>query len=56
MKVELIQKTTLTDTYYKINVEGSLYMTYSTYQEAVTAYDKIKSTIPREEVLLSKEI
>jgi len=56
MKVELIQKTTLTDMYYKITVDGGLYMTYQVYEEAVRDYDRIKSTIPREEVILSKEI
>ena len=56
MKVELIQKTTLTDMYYKITVDGGLYMTYAIYEEAVRDYDRIKSTIPREEILLSKEI
>ena len=56
MKVELIQKTTLSDMYYKITVDGELYMTYVIYDEAVAAYDRIKSTIPREEVILSKEI
>jgi hypothetical protein len=56
MKVELIQKTTLTDMYYKIVVNGEFHMSYNDYDEAVRAYDKIKSAIPREEVLLSKEI
>jgi hypothetical protein len=42
--------------YYKILVDGGLYMTYQVYEEAVRDYDKIKSTIPREEVILSKEI
>ena len=56
MKVELIQKTTLTDMYYKIVVNGEFHMSYSDYDEAVLAYDRIKSTIPREEVILSKEI
>jgi hypothetical protein len=56
MKVQLIQKTTLTDMYYKITVNGDLYMTYHVYEEAVRDYDRIKSTIPREEVILSKEI
>jgi hypothetical protein len=56
MKVELIQKTTLTDMYYKIVVDGDLYMTYQIYEEAVRDYDKINSTIPREEVILSKKI
>ena len=56
MKVELIQKTTLTDMYYKIVVNGEFHMSYNDYDEAVRAYDKIKAAIPREEVLLSKEI
>jgi len=56
MKVELIQKTTLTDMYYKIVVNGEFHMSYNDYDEAVRAYDKIKSAIPREEVMLSKEI
>ena len=56
MKVELTQKTTLTDMYYKITVDGNLYMTYAIYDEAVRAYDKIKSATPREEIILSKEI
>ena len=56
MKVELIQKTTITDLYYKLVINGQLHMTYSNYQEAVAAYDKIKVVEPREEVLLSKEI
>jgi hypothetical protein len=56
MKVELIQKTTLTDMYYKIVVDGEFYMTYTTYEEAVAAYDKVKSATPREEIILSKEI
>ena len=56
MKVELIQKTTLTDMYYKIVVNGEFHMSYNDYDEAVLAYDRIKSTIPREEVILSKEI
>ena len=56
MKVELIQKTTLTDMYYKIVVDGEFHMSYNDYDEAVRAYDKIKSAIPREEVILSKEI
>ena len=56
MKVELIQKTTLTDMYYKIVVNGEFHMSYNDYDEAVRAYDRIKSTIPREEVILSKEI
>ena len=56
MKVELIQKTTLTDLYYKIYVDGDLFMTYSTYEDALIAYNGIKISEPREEVLLSKEI
>tara|TARA_R110000868_G_scaffold13932_1_gene65182 strand:+ start:751 stop:999 length:249 start_codon:yes stop_codon:yes gene_type:complete len=56
MKVELIQKTTLTDMYYKIVVNGEFHMSYNDYDEAVRAYDKIKSAIPREEIILSKEI
>lgn len=56
MKVELIQKTTLTDMYYKIVVNGEFHMSYNDYDEAVRAYDKIKSATPREEVILSKEI
>lgn len=56
MKVELIQKTTLTETYYKIVINGDFYMSYTNYDEAVRDYDKIKTTTPREEVLLRKEI
>ena len=56
MKVELIQKTTLTDMYYVIKVNGEFHMSYNDYDEAVRAYDKIKSATPREEVILSKEI
>lgn len=56
MKVELIQKTTLTDMYYKILVDGALFMTYSNYEDALIAYNGIKISEPREEVLLSKEI
>jgi len=56
MKVELIQKTTLTDMYYKIVVNGEFHMSYNDYDEAVRAYDKIKTAIPREEIILSKEI
>ena len=56
MKVELIQKTTLTDMYYKIVVNGEFNMSYNDYDEAVRAYDKIKSATPREEIILSKEI
>jgi hypothetical protein len=56
MKVELIQKTTLTDMYYKIVVNGEFHMSYNDYDEAVRAYDRIKTAIPREEIILSKEI
>lgn len=56
MKVELIQKTTLTDLYYKILLDGALFMTYSSYEEALIAFNGIKVSAPREEVLLSKEI
>ena len=56
MKVELIQKTTLTDIYYKIVVNGEFHMSYNDYDEAVRAYDRIKTAIPREETILSKEI
>jgi hypothetical protein len=56
MKVELIQKTTLTDMYYVIKVNGEFHMSYNIYDEAVTAYDRIKQATPREEVILSKEI
>jgi len=56
MKVELIQKTTLTDMYYKIVVNGEFHMSYNDYDEAVRAYDRIKTAIPREETILSKEI
>ena len=56
MKVELIQKTTLTDMYYVIKVNGEFHMSYNDYDEAVRAYDRIKTAIPREEVILSKEI
>jgi hypothetical protein len=56
MKVELIQKTTLTDMYYVIKVNGEFHMSYNLYDEAVTAYDRIKQATPREEVILSKEI
>ena len=56
MKVELIQKTTLTDMYYKIVVNGEFHMSYNDYDEAVRAYDRIKQATPREEVILSKEI
>ena len=56
MKVELIQKTTLTDMYYKIVVNGEFHMSYNNYDEARIAYDRIKTATPREEVLESKEI
>lgn len=56
MKVELIQKTTLTDMYYVIKVNGEFHMSYNDYEEAVRAYDRIKQATPREEVILSKEI
>jgi hypothetical protein len=56
MKVELIQKTTLTDMYYVLKVNGEFHMSYNDYDEAVRAYDRIKTAIPREEVILSKEI
>jgi len=56
MKVELIQKTTLTDMYYVIKVNGEFHMSYNDYQDAKSAYDRIKSATPREEVIESKEI
>jgi hypothetical protein len=56
MKVELIQKTTLTDMYYVIKVNGEFHMSYNHYDEAVRAYDRIKQATPREEIILSKEI
>ena len=56
MKVELIQKTTLTDMYYVIKVNGEFHMSYNHYDEAVAAYDRIKQATPREEIILSKEI
>lgn len=56
MKVELIQKTTLTDMYYVIKVNGEFHMSYNELQDAKTAYDRIKSATPREEVIESKEI
>ena len=56
MKVELIQKTTLTDMYYVIKVNGEFHMSYNNYDEARIAYDRIKAATPREEVLESKEI
>jgi hypothetical protein len=56
MKVELIQKTTLTDMYYVLKVNGEFHMSYNVYDEAVTAYDRIKQATPREEIILSKEI
>ena len=56
MKVELIQKTTLTDMYYKIVVNREFHMSYNNYDEARIGYDRIKTAIPREEILESKEI
>ena len=56
MKIELIQKTTLTDMYYVIKVNGEFHMSYNDYNEASSAYDRIKQATPREEVILSKEI
>ena len=56
MKVELIQKTTLTDMYYVIKVNGEFHMSYNELQDAKTAYDRIKSATPREEIIESKEI
>ena len=56
MKVELIQKTTLTDMYYVIKVNGEFHMSYNNFDEAKLAYDRIKSATPREEIIESKEI
>ena len=56
MRIELIQKTTLTDMYYVIKVNGEFHMSYNELQDAKTAYDRIKSATPREEVIESKEI
>ena len=56
MKVELIQKTTLTDMYYVIKVNGEFHMSYNDLQDAKLAYDRIKSATPREEIIESKEI
>jgi hypothetical protein len=56
MKVELIQKTTLTDMYYKIVVNGEFHMSYNEFADAKSAYDRIKSATPREEIIESKEI
>lgn len=56
MKVELIQKTTLTDMYYVIKVNGEFHMSYNELQDAKNAYDRIKSATPREEIIESKEI
>ena len=56
MKVELIQKTTLTDMYYVIKVNGEFHMSYNILDDAKNAYDRIKSATPREEVIESKEI
>ena len=56
MKVELIQKTTLTDMYYVIKVNGEFHMSYNILEDAKNAYDRIKSATPREEIIESKEI
>ena len=56
MKVELIQKTTLTDMYYVIKVNGEFHMSYNILDDAKTAYDRIRSATPREEIIESKEI
>ena len=56
MKVELIQKTTLTDMYYVIKVNGEFHMSYNILEDAKIAYDRIRSATPREEILESKEI
>jgi hypothetical protein len=56
MKVELIQKTTLTDMYYVIKVNGEFIMSYNEFADAKNAYDRIKSATPREEIIESKEI
>jgi hypothetical protein len=56
MKVELIQKTTLTDMYYVIKVNGDFHMSYNNFDEAKLAYDRMKSATPREEIIESKEI
>jgi len=56
VKVDLIQKTTLTDMYYVIKVNGEFHMSYNEYQDAKSAYDRIKSATPREEIIESKEI
>ena len=56
MKVELIQKTTLTDMYYVIKVNGEFHMSYNILEDAKTAYDRIRSATPREEIIESKEI
>jgi hypothetical protein len=56
MKVELIQKTTLTDMYYVIKVNGEFHMSYNEFADAKSAYDRIKSATPREEIIESKEI
>ena len=56
MKVELIQKTTLTDMYYVIKVNGEFHMSYNILDDAKIAYDRIRSATPREEVIESKEI
>ena len=56
MKVDLIQKTTLTDMYYVIKVNGEFIMSYNEFADAKSAYDRIKSATPREEIIESKEI
>jgi len=56
MKVDLIQKTTLTDMYYVIKVNGEFHMSYNEFADAKSAYDRIKSATPREEIIESKEI
>jgi hypothetical protein len=42
--------------YYVLKVNGEFHMSYNVYDEAVAAYDRIKSATPREEIILSKEI
>jgi hypothetical protein len=42
--------------YYVLKVNGEFHMSYNDYDEAVRAYDRIKTAIPREETILSKEI
>ena len=56
MKIELIQKTTLTDMYYVIKVNGEFHMSYNEFADAKNAYDRIKTATQREEVIESKEI